>query len=59
MIGKRKMNEEKTKLPKIFNKKAVLPSLEKRYTKEEVEKVIEENYGIVTLICNLLDCTAK
>lgn len=53
------MNEEKTKLPKIFNKKAVLPSLEKRYTKEEVEKVIEENYGIVTIICDLLDCTAK
>ena len=53
------MNEEKTKLPKIFNKKAVLPSLEKRYTKEEVEKVIEENYGIVTIICDLLDCTAS
>lgn len=53
------MNEEKTKLPKIFNKKAVLPSLEKRYTKEEVEKVIEDNYGILTIICDLLDCTAK
>lgn len=53
------MNEEKTKLPKIFNKKAVLPSIEKRYTKEEVEKVIEENYGIVTIICDLLDCTAR
>ena len=51
--------KEKTKLPKIFNKKAVLPSLEKRYTKEEVEKVIEENYGILTIICDLLDCTAK
>ena len=53
------MNEEKTKLPKIFNKRAVLPSLEKRYTKEEVEKVIEENYGILTIICDLLDCTAR
>lgn len=51
--------KEKTTLPKIFNKKAVLPSLEKRYTKEEVEKVIENNYGIVTIICDLLDCTAK
>ena len=51
--------EEKTKLPKIFNKKAVLPSIEKRYTKEEVEKVIEDNYGIVTLICGLLDCSAR
>ena len=38
---------------------AVLPSLEKRYTKEEVERIIEENYGIVTIICDLLDCTAK
>ena len=51
--------KEKTKLPKIFNKKAVLPSLEKRYTKEEVEKVIEDNYGTFTIICDLLDCTAK
>ena len=51
--------KEKTKLPKIFNKNAVLPAIEKRYTKEEVEKVIEDNYGIVTLICGLLDCSAK
>ena len=51
--------KEKTKLPKIFNKNSVLTAVYKRYTKEEVEKVIEDNYGIVTLICNLLDCTAK
>ena len=51
--------KEKTKLPKIFNKNAVLPAVYKRYTKEEVEKVIEENYGIVTIICDLLDCTAN
>ena len=51
--------KEKTKLPKIFNKNSVLPAVYKRYTKEEVEKVIEDNYGIVTIICNLLDCTAK
>ena len=53
------MDEEKTNLPKIFNKNSVLPAVYKRYTKEEVEKVIEDNYGIVTIICNLLDCTAK
>lgn len=53
------MNEEKIKLPKIFKKNAVLPALDKRYTKEEVEKVIEENYGILTIICSLLDCTPK
>ena len=49
----------KTTLKKIYHKTAVLPALEKRYTKEEVERVIEENYGIVTIICNLLDCTPK
>lgn len=51
--------KEKTTLKKIYHKNAVLPAIEKRYTKEEVEKVIEENYGIVTLICGLLDCTPK
>ena len=51
--------KEKTKLPKIFNKNAVLPAVYKRYSKEEVEKIIEDNYGIVTIICNLLDCTAN
>ena len=51
--------KEKTTLKKIYHKNAVLPSLEKRYTKEEVERVIEENYGIVTIICGLLDCTPK
>ena len=51
--------KEKTTLPKIFKKNAVLPAVYKRYRKEEVEKVIEENYGIITLICSILDCTAK
>ena len=52
-------NKEITTLKKIYHKNAVLPSLEKRYTKEEVEKVIEENYGIVTIICAILDCTPR
>lgn len=51
--------KEKTTLKKIYHKNAVLPSLEKRYTKEEVEQVIEENYGILTIICAILDCTPK
>lgn len=51
--------KEKTKLPKIFKKNAVLPAVYKRYSREEVEKVIEENYGILTIICGLLDCTPK
>ena len=58
--GKRKMYEkEKTTLKKLYHKNAVLPSLEKRYTKQEVEQIIEENYGILTIICAILDCTPK
>ena len=54
------MNEKEiSTLKKIYHKNAVLPALDKRYKKEEVEKIIEDNYGIVTLICGLLDCTAK
>lgn len=49
----------KTTLKKIYKKNAVLPSLEKRYTREELERVIEENYGILTIICPILDCTPK
>lgn len=49
----------KTTLKKIYHKNAVLPALDKRYTKEELEKVIEDNYGIVTIICAILDCTPK
>ena len=49
----------KTTLKKIYKKNAVLPSIEKRYTREELERVIEENYGILTIICPILDCTPK
>ena len=51
--------DEKTSLKKIYHRNAVLPAVYKRYSKEEVEKVIEENYGIVTIICAILDCTPK
>ena len=51
--------KEKTKLPKVLNKKAVLPPVCKRFTKEEFERIIDENYGILTLVCGLLDCTPK
>lgn len=36
-----------------------LPALEKRCTKDSLKKTIEENYGIVTAVCNMLDCTAS
>ena len=51
--------KEKTTLKKIYQINAVLPSLEKRYTKEEVERIIEENYGILTIMCAILDCTPR
>lgn len=34
-----------------------LPPLDKRYTREQLEDCIERQYGIVTAICNELDCT--
>ena len=51
--------KEKTSMPKVLNRKAVLPPVYKRFTKEEVERIIDENYGILTLVCGLLDCTPK
>lgn len=46
-------------IPNVIKKSAVLPTLSKRYKKEEIEDNIEKNYGIITIICNELDCTAK
>lgn len=34
-----------------------LPPLEKRYTKKQIQECIEKHYGVVTRICNELDCT--
>ena len=51
--------KEKTSLPKVLNRKAVMPPVCKRFTKEEVERIIDENYGILTLVCGLLDCTPR
>lgn len=36
-------------MPKM---KPVLAPLAKRYTKEQIQEVIEQNNGIVTAICN-------
>lgn len=45
-------------LPGFKNKlKPVLPPLQQRFTKEELQNIIEENYGVVTVLCNVLDCT--
>ena len=39
------------------NLKPVMPPVFKRFTKEELQNIIEENYGVVTVLCNVLDCT--
>ena len=39
------------------NLKPKLPPLKDRYTKEQIEMCIEKHYGVVTRICNELDCT--
>ena len=45
-------------LPQMKNGlKPVTPPVYKRFTKEELQTIIEQNYGIVTILCNVLDCT--
>lgn len=46
-------------VPIALQKKAVLPALDKRYTRDQLEDQIWENYGIVTVLCAKLDCTPK
>ena len=35
---------------------AVTQPVFKRFTKEELQTIIEENYGITTVICGIIDC---
>ena len=52
------MKNDNKLLPQMKNGlKPVLPAVHKRFTKEELQAIIEENYGIVTVICGLIDCT--
>lgn len=34
-----------------------LPQLAKRYDKEQVSEAIMQSKGVMTIACNLLDCT--
>ena len=44
-------------LPGFKNKlKPVTPPVYKRFTKEELQTIIEQYYGVVTVLCNVLDC---
>lgn len=57
-----KKKEEKKMLPTptagVTNAlKPKLPPLKDRYTREQIESCIETHYGVVTRICNELDCT--
>ena len=52
------MKNDNKLLPGFKNKlKPVMPPLQQRFTKEELQTIIEENYGIVTICCGILDCT--
>ena len=52
------MKNDNKLLPGFKNKlKPILPPVYERFTKEELQTIIEENYGVVTVLCNVLDCT--
>ena len=45
-------------LPQMKNGlKPVLPAVHKRFSKEELQQIIEQNYGIVTICAAQIDCT--
>ena len=59
-IGKQASGQQSTQLVSAGitpNLKPKLPPLKDRYTKEQIETCIEKHYGVVTRICNELDCT--
>lgn len=60
VTDKQKQEEKKLQAPTsgVTNAlKPKLPAVKDRYTKEQVEDCIERHLGIVTSICNDLDCT--
>ena len=58
-VEDQKKDHELAKLKQIYHKPAVLAPIYKRYTQEQFMAEVEANYGIVTLLCAKLDCTAK
>lgn len=60
-----KTEEEKNKtenkiLPQFKNNmRFITPPVTSRFTKEELEEIIDGSCGVVTIICNQLDCTYK
>ena len=52
------MKNENKLLPGFKNNlPSVLPAVHKRFSKEQLQQIIEENYGIVTICCAQIDCT--
>ena len=41
------------------NLKYVTPPVARRYTKEQLEEIIEKYYGITTIICGIVDCNYR
>ena len=41
------------------NMQYVTPPVASRYSKEELEEIIEKYYGITTIICGIVDCNYK
>ena len=53
------MNKTDNKLLPGFKNKLtpVMPAVHKRFSKEQLQQIIEQNYGIVTICCAQIDCT--
>ena len=52
------MKNDNKLLPQMKNGlKPVLPAVHKRFSKDELQQIIEQNYGIVTICCAQIDCT--
>ena len=52
-------NENKLLLQMKNGLKPVTPPVHKRFTKEELQTIIEDNFGITTVICGIIDCNYK
>lgn len=48
---------KETQSPIVPRLKPKLPALWKRCTKEELMQLIDEKFGVITSLCNELDCT--
>lgn len=52
------MKNDNKLLPQMKNGlKPVLPAVHKRFSKDQLQQIIEQNYGIVTICAAQIDCT--